>query len=209
MPLHIKLVRKKELEIMLESLEKIKNPKAELEQYETPSTIAAYMLWHAYQNGDIYGRKVIDLGCGNGIFAIGAALLGGDATGIDIDEEAIKIAENNAKRMGVNVRFLKMDISSFNEDADTVLMNPPFGAQHSNRKADRKFIEKAMEIAPSIYLIEQEVNFEFIKKIFGEKFSLRVLMKFNLPMKARMKFHRKRVVNVPSIMLHAMLSVSE
>ncbi len=206
MPVNIKIVKKKELEMILEKLDGIEKPKAELEQYETPADIASFILWHAYQNGDIYGKKVFDLGCGNGIFAIGAALLGGNATGIDVDGEAIKLAENMAKKLGVKVKFLRMDVKEVNERADTVIMNPPFGAQYSNRGADRKFIEKAMEIAPSIYLIEPEKNFDFVKKLFGNKFSIKIIAEFDFPIKAIMHFHRKRLIKIPSLALHAKLS---
>src|SRR4030042_577278 len=49
---------------------------ARLEQYATPAHIAADMLWEAFTAGDIEGRSVVDLGCGNGVFSIGAKLLG-------------------------------------------------------------------------------------------------------------------------------------
>lgn len=44
------------------------------------------------------GDKVLDVGCGSGILAIGAALLGaGEVLGVEIDPVAVKIAEENIR----------------------------------------------------------------------------------------------------------------
>ncbi|HEV8361491.1 MAG TPA: 50S ribosomal protein L11 methyltransferase, partial [Candidatus Thermoplasmatota archaeon] len=51
-------------------------PKAELEQYQTPAPIAADLVYRALAAGDVAGKRVLDLGCGTGILAIGAALVG-------------------------------------------------------------------------------------------------------------------------------------
>ncbi len=80
---------KKRLELLLEKLEKPSLLDPSKEQYVTPSHIASDILWYAYQKGDIEDKKVVDFGCGNGLFAIGSALLGAKATGVDIDEEMI------------------------------------------------------------------------------------------------------------------------
>ena len=184
---------KKKLEIMLEKLEKFSG-KAELEQYSTPASIASDILWYAYQHGDIKGKLVIDLGCGNGIFAIGAALLGAKAIGVDIDEEAIKVAKKNADVMNVDATFIISDIELFNLKGDVVIMNPPFGAQYANRKADRKFLGKAMEIASVIYSLHLERSIEFIQKIVTSRnFSFEIIRKYKFPIKAMMPFHRKRM----------------
>lgn len=52
------------------------------------------------------GERVLDLGCGSGVLAIAALLLGADtALGVDIDTNAPPIARENAERNGVGVRF--------------------------------------------------------------------------------------------------------
>ena len=66
----------RKLEMLLEEFETFKNPDPALEQYMTPPVVAARLLFHAYMKGDIEGRSVLDLGCGTGILACGAALLG-------------------------------------------------------------------------------------------------------------------------------------
>ncbi len=46
---------------------------------------------------DVKGKKVLDLGCGSGILSIAAMLLGADsAVAVDVEENAVKIAKENA-----------------------------------------------------------------------------------------------------------------
>jgi ribosomal protein L11 methyltransferase len=55
---------------------------------------------------DLSGKAVIDFGCGSGVLAIAAALLGaGHVTGIDNDPQAIEASRDNAERNGVADRI--------------------------------------------------------------------------------------------------------
>lgn len=55
------------------------------------------------------GEKVLDLGAGSGILSIGALLLGAQsAVGIDIDENSVRIAKENAAQNGIDSRFNAM-----------------------------------------------------------------------------------------------------
>ena len=52
------------------------------------------------------GDSVLDVGCGSGILGITTLLLGADkAVGVDIDEAAVRTAEENAEINGVGDRF--------------------------------------------------------------------------------------------------------
>jgi ubiquinone/menaquinone biosynthesis C-methylase UbiE len=54
----------------------------------------------------VRGKRVLDLGCGDGRFALGIARFATRVDGIDPDAEAIAAAKRNARRAGVrNVRF--------------------------------------------------------------------------------------------------------
>jgi ribosomal protein L11 methyltransferase len=72
--------------------------------------------------------RVIDAGCGSGILALSAALLGfGDISGFDNDAEAVRVSEENAalNRLDGRVRFFTGDLITglAGETADVVLAN--------------------------------------------------------------------------------------
>jgi putative methylase len=170
-------------------------PDPKLEQYPTPSNIASDMLYFAHSLGDIQGKKVMDLGCGCGIFAIGAKLLGADCViGMDIDEKAIDIARDFAQNMNLVVDFRVGEIKDFNEKGDTVLQNPPFGAQR--RHADRSFLEKAMTLSNVVYSLHLSETGEFIEKL-GEKknMDLTHTKEYNFIIKHTFDFHTKEKKN--------------
>ena len=68
-----------------------KDPNPDLEQYATPVDIAVEIVKKANSRGHLSG-KVADLGCGTGRLSIGAAILGADVTGFEIDSKALDIA---------------------------------------------------------------------------------------------------------------------
>ncbi len=161
------MVRKRNLEIALSKVEAHPTPKAYLEQYTIPANIAAEILYMAaYVNDDIIGKNVIDLGCGTGRLAIGAALLGAkEVVGVDIDKTAVRLARENAIKSSVKdrIQWLIADIDVLHGVFETVLQNPPFGVQ--KRKADRKFLQKSLEIAHRIYSLHKgESKKEFVKR---------------------------------------------
>eukprot|EP01106_Pelomyxa_sp_JSP_P008029 TRINITY_DN23027_c0_g1_i2.p1 TRINITY_DN23027_c0_g1~~TRINITY_DN23027_c0_g1_i2.p1 ORF type:complete len:243 (-),score=66.64 TRINITY_DN23027_c0_g1_i2:87-815(-) len=94
----------KRLESELGRLEQFTAPVARWEQYATGAHIAARMLFAADATyGDVAGAHVADLGCGCGVLAAGAALLGCAAcVGVDIDPAAAAIARRNFDTLGVS-----------------------------------------------------------------------------------------------------------
>lgn len=180
---------KKEIEIILEGLEGFKNPKIYLEQYVTPSNLAAFIVTNAKLFGDL--DLVVDLGCGTGILTIASAMLGAFAIGVDVDDEALKIAKRNAKKLGAEVDFVACDVGELKvKRRVTVIMNPPFGIQR--RHADRVFLEKAFEIAEKIYTIHSAGSEDFVKRS-AEKNGFRVthVWKFTVPLRKTYSFHEK------------------
>ena len=154
-------MRKKELEITLESLLGFNDPDPSLEQYPTPSPIASDVLFSAYAEGDVANKKITDLGCGPGIFSVGAWLLNAESiSGYDISPSAIAVAKKNAERFGAKIDFTVCDVGDVSGSADTVFMNPPFGCQR--KRADRPFLDKAMEIGESIYSVHKAETLPFL-----------------------------------------------
>ncbi|MEM2105514.1 MAG: METTL5 family protein [Candidatus Bathyarchaeia archaeon] len=164
-----RLVRKLDLELLLSRIQQHPSPKASLEQYTIPVDVAASMLYiAAYTYNDIVGKTVVDMGCGTGRLALGAAFLGArQVVGIDIDKTAIKLAAENSVKLKLKsrVQWINADINAVHGKFDTVLQNPPFGVQ--KRKADTKFLEKALAIGKRIYSLHKSLckDRNFIKKV--------------------------------------------
>ena len=81
-----------------------------------------------FEKTDPAKLNCIDIGCGSGILALSAKLLGaGNVNGIDIDPDAVRISIENAKANGMagEVSFTTNDISGGlgSESADLVLAN--------------------------------------------------------------------------------------
>ncbi|STZ75381.1 50S ribosomal protein L11 methyltransferase [Bergeriella denitrificans] len=74
------------------------------------------------------GESVLDYGCGSGILAIAALKLGaGSATGVDIDEQAIRASNDNAAQNNVQARFFLPDglpAGQFDVVVANILANP-------------------------------------------------------------------------------------
>ncbi len=198
--------KKRQLEMALQDIPPHQSPKIGLEQYSTPSIIAADVLWNAHSIGDLEGMKVVDLGCGTGIFAIGSSMMGArESVGVDVDDEAVSTAEVQALKMGVQdkVRFVASDIRDFNDSADTVIQNPPFGAQKANRnEADRLFMVKALEIAPVVYSFHIHETEEFVTNFFKKAGgTVSHVFHYTFPIPRTYDFHRKDKVDVKVVLL--------
>ncbi len=190
-------MKKKELAILLEQVEDISEPEVAEEQYSTPATVASELLFFAFMRGDIANRVVYDLGCGNGILGIGAKLLGAlKVVGIDIDEKVIEVAQSNSNRLGVELDYKISDVQELEGEADTVVMNPPFGAQRINTHADRIFLEKALELAPVVYSILNAGSESFLRAFVPHAAIVRFPLAF--PLKKRFWFHKeeKKTISV-------------
>jgi putative methylase len=194
----------RQLEITLEKLDRFRNPDPSHEQYSTPPALAARLLFHAMMNGDITGKRVCDLGCGTGILTIGSALLGaGSVTGIDRDREALTIAEKNAAASGAVSEFILGEIrdpSAFSARYDTVVMNPPFGAQ--KKHADRPFIDCALAWGDEIYTIENQGSLGFIRAYTKDRATVSEVIGSEIPIPHTFHFHRKEVHTIGVEIIH-------
>jgi len=187
-------MKKKELEIILQKVPTYERPNPFIEQYMTPANIAADIIFTAYQFGDIEDKKIVDLGCGTGIFSFGVKQVNAkEVFGIDIDKDCIKIAKEFVKQENKDIEFLVKDVRDFNMKCDTVIMNPPFGAQKSNRWADRAFIEKGFEISNVIYSLHLSKTIDFIEKLISAlNGEISFNKKYIFPVKHTYFFHDKK-----------------
>jgi len=105
-------MKKKELEIILQDVPSFGRPIPQLEQYLTPAGIAADIIFIAHQFGDIENKIVADLGCGTGIFSVGAYLTGAKKViGIDVDKNIIKIAGAYAEKHNLDIEFIAKNVN--------------------------------------------------------------------------------------------------
>ena len=191
-------MKQKELEMILQKVPTYERANPFIEQYMTPANIAADIIYTAYQFGDLRDKKVIDLGCGTGIFSFGAKLANAkEVIGIDIDEEPIKIAKKYAEENNQDIQFIAKDAKDVDIKCDTVIMNPPFGAQKSNRWADRRFIEKGFEIAKVIYSMHLSKTIDFIEKMISSlNGKIDYYKKYTFSIKHIFNFHSKKAEDI-------------
>ena len=80
------------------------------------------------------GKSVLDLCCYTGGFAVQAKTLGKaeDVTGVDLDEDPLKVARENANLNQARIRFVQADIFSYMRELlkngrqfDVVILDPP------------------------------------------------------------------------------------
>jgi len=165
-------MKKKRLEIILENMIGIGEPNVDLEQYQTPAPIAAEILFNARMGGYIQGKDILDLGCGSGIFTIGATLLGANqVVGVDVDQCALIALRENIIETGSPevISLFLSDVKEFEPGRtfDTCIMNPPFGSQEKG--ADRPFLEKAIELCSTVFTIHMTSTTDFIEKFVKAK----------------------------------------
>ena len=196
-----KIISKSRLAIVLSKLEGFHKPKVKQEQYIMDSEIGASVLWNAFLLKDIKGKVIADLGCGTGVFGVGALLLGAKHVFfVDSDESVLKVAKSNISKVkseGYSIEksdFVCQDIVTHNLElrVDVVLQNPPFGTKV--RHNDIFFLEMALKIAPIVYSFHKSET-----KPFLEAFSIKKNTKithiwdFKFPIKASFPFHRRQV----------------
>ncbi|NKF23814.1 50S ribosomal protein L11 methyltransferase [Solimonas sp. C16B3] len=82
----------------------------------THPTTALCLQWLAERGarGELAGKTVLDFGCGSGVLAIAALLLGAErAIGVDIDPQALLATRDNAAANGVGDRIVTLPAEHF------------------------------------------------------------------------------------------------
>lgn len=194
---------RKNLAIELSKLKVFSKPKASLEQYPTESDIAADILWDSAMKNEIQGKTIADFGAGTGILGLGAMLLGAKKVFfVDIDKYVLNIAKENYEFLkekydlsDASAEFIATDVRDFNEKADLVIQNPPFGIK--NAHADKAFLEKAFKTAPLIYSLHKTETRDFVEKVSKDTgFKILEIKKYNFPLKQTMSYHIKKIQRI-------------
>ena len=152
--------------------------------------------------------EIIDIGTGSGCIGITLAkeIPSSNVIAIDCSEEALAVAEKNAKNIGIkNIDFVKSDFLKQTIDlrADLLVSNPPYIPKEdiSNLMADVK------EYEPSKALTDNLDGLEFYR-VFSKKFDPMIKIdgalivevgKDKHPLKAKKIFEKSGSVNVEMI----------
>ena len=187
----------KRLERELSQLQGFTNVDVKLEQYATPSTIAADWLWKAAFKQDIAGKVSVDAACGPGILGCGALLLGAkNVVFVDKSEEALKLAEKNVAKLEKEYEIGKSefscsDIVDFKMNADTVLQNPPFGTKIKHH--DKIFLETAFRVGKVVYSMHKEVTRAFVEAMVRDsEFKITDVWQYDFGLKQTLPWHRRK-----------------
>ena len=105
--------------------------------------------------------KIIDLGTGSGAIAITLKKeLNSKVDAIDISDEALIVAKENAKNNNVDINFYKSDmLNNVKDKYDIIISNPPYISY------DEKIEEIVKNNEPHIALYAKNNGLEFYEKI--------------------------------------------
>jgi putative methylase len=117
-----------------------------------------------------------------------------------VDAASIGLAQRAAADLRVQERtwFVAADLATWHPEPgafDTVVMNPPFGAQKNNKHADRLFVERAAEAgrpAGTVWFLAQTRTEGFLAqqaKALGA--SIDRVATWPYPLEATMAHHRE------------------
>ncbi len=195
-------MRQRDLELRLARVPPHPRPRADLEQYATPAPIASDLLYRALALGDVDGARVLDLGCGTGVFAIGAVLLGAEAAvGVDVDPASVGVAREAARAVGAAARasWIVADVRRWRPRGrrfDVAIQNPPFGAQTPG--ADRPFLDAALAAARVAYSMHLTTTGRFVVEYAqARRAVLTHAWDYEFPLRHQFAFQEKAVRAVP------------
>jgi len=184
-------MRPKHLAIELSKLEPHPCTSVELEQYATEGDLASYWILGIDQVDDMEGKRVLDLGAGNGILGLGCLLVGAHhVTLVEADPLVVKIAKVNAERLSLrgkgSIEVIQDHISLQSErpviTPDIIVMNPPWGVQTA--KADRPLLEYAFSLgAPVVHVLHsaKSKHVQALGRDYGYESEAMLETEFRLP----------------------------
>eukprot|EP00891_Asterochloris_glomerata_P008394 jgi/Astpho2/8394/fgenesh1_pm.00122_%23_28_t len=199
----------KELHSLMQDIQIFQQPKIELEQYATGPDIASRLLFTVDSvYNEFTGRTVVDLGCGTGMLAIGAALLGsGHVIGVDVDSDALELALDNSlefENLEIDLvqcsvtQLLQAEACSPHLSASVVIMNPPFGTR--TKGADIQFLRAAFKVSThAIYSMHKSSTRPHIHQVATQQLgaaSAEVLAELRYDLPASYVFHKQKTRDI-------------
>ena len=192
-------MKKNDFYRILSKLERNTSNKLKLEQYGTDIDTAYEVTEFIGQNLSFEGMKVADIGCGDGILGISAAVSGASETDMyDIDELQVEIAGKNVEKLGLkNVNIIKKDLFDIDKKYDIIVSNPPFGFQSNFSIV--AFIKKVGEISNNFFFLYKD-NLSIRKIIQANNLSISKLT--GIKLQKSLYFHKKTSYTLPVILVY-------
>ncbi len=195
---------KRELEILLEAAtEEIRDPSEKLEQYATPTPIAAELAW--MHRGLRAHGPLVDLGCGTGrlLTAFSITLRPRLAVGVELDA---RLAQRCLESLRLSCIWAAADVvvgdvrsPPLREGLGAlVVMNPPFGTRM--RGLDRAFFETAFTLGTRVLALHyDDPGVErYLDRLASRKgFRLLGRRRYSMALRPTLPHHRSRKRLVP------------
>lgn len=131
--------------------------------------------------------KIIDLGCGSGNIGITLKKKLDDAevTCVDISDNALNVAKENAEKLNADIRFIKSNmLDNINDKFDVIISNPPYVSK------DEEVEDIVKNNEPHLALFADNDGLYFYDKILSsckKNLSDKFLISFEIGMSQREK----------------------
>lgn len=187
----------------LNQISDFKNPKFQLEQYQTPNdSLKHYFNLFPSSNADI----ILDLGIGTGKLSFLASKLGAtNVIGIDSDRDALQSINQDlfAKLTLICSAIEFFPFNRFSNKIDGVIMNPPFGTKR--KYVDLLFLKKALSLGGWVLSLHKN-NVKSNKKLQqickDNQYQISNEVNFALDLPNSYEFHEKLVHKVDVILYY-------
>lgn len=106
---------------------------------------------------------ILDLGTGSGAISIALGKkLDSNVTGVDISDNALEVAKNNAIQNEININFIKSDmLENVTGKYDIVISNPPY------IDTEEKIMDSVKKYEPHLALYAEDNGLYFYKNILS------------------------------------------
>jgi len=112
-------------------------------------------------------RRIVDIGCGSGAIAVTLQLeLGAEVWGTDISMAALRVAAENARRLGARIHLAACDLASALAGGafDLVVSNHPYVSEQERPGLQRE----VRDWEPACALFAGPTGVEFYQRLVGE-----------------------------------------
>ncbi|UKN02657.1 peptide chain release factor N(5)-glutamine methyltransferase [Paracrocinitomix mangrovi] len=113
--------------------------------------------------------KILDIGTGSGVIPITLKLINNDfeASGVDVSQEALEVAKENAQKLNCNVNFFYADVLKDNikDEYDIVVSNPPYVLDSDKIEMEANVLEHEPHLA---LFVPNEDPLKFYKAILDQ-----------------------------------------